>query len=342
MRRGAFERLAPPWEEPIVDSVWAPPTLGQTVELQVPIAPGVRFRWISEFVDVRKDEMFRDIQVTGPFASFDHQHKFEPAGPSASMMEDRIKYSLLGGRMGDSLQHSMARRKLEAAFAYRHRVLHADLSAHKQSTRRGLRVLISGSTGLIGSTLVAFFESGGHDVFRLTRRAPANDHEIEFDTAKGAAHPSEMEGFDAVVHLAGDSIAEGRWTAGKKTLIRDSRVPFTKRLAETLAALKKPPLVFVSASAIGYYGDRADRVLRESDPPGLGFLPDVCVEWEAAAEPASLAGIRVVNLRTGLVLTPKGGALAPMLIPFSVGLGGPLGSGKQWWSAIALDDLIYL
>ncbi|MEO8359556.1 MAG: TIGR01777 family oxidoreductase [Vicinamibacteria bacterium] len=342
MRRGAFERLAPPWEEPIVDSPWAPPTVGKTVDLQVPVAPGVRFRWVSEFVEVRKDEMFRDVQQTGPFASFDHQHKFEPAGPSASMMEDRIKYSLLGGPLGGSLQHSMVRRKLEAAFAYRHRVLHADLTAHNRSTRLGLRVLISGATGLVGGTLVAFLQSGGHDVFRLTRRPPASDHEIEFDPAKGAAHPSEMEDFDAVVHLAGDSIADGRWTAEKKKLIRDSRVPFTKRLAETLAALKKPPRVFISASAIGYYGDRADRVLRESDPPGSGFLPDVCVEWEGATEPTSLAGIRVIHLRTGLVLTPKGGALAPMLIPFKLGLGGPLGSGTQWWSPIALDDLIYL
>jgi uncharacterized protein (TIGR01777 family) len=151
-----------------------------------------------------------------------------------------------------------------------------------------------------------------------------------------------MEGFDAVIHLAGDPIAEGRWTPEKKRLIRDSRVPFTRRLSETLGALERPPAVFVTASATGYYGDRGDRVLRESDPPGEGFLPETCVQWERATEPASSAGIRVVHLRTGLVLTPAGGALVPMLLPFSLGLGGPLGSGRQWWSFIALDDLLYL
>ncbi|MEQ1842094.1 MAG: TIGR01777 family oxidoreductase [Verrucomicrobiales bacterium] len=204
-----------------------------------------------------------------------------------------------------------------------------------------LRILISGATGLVGRSLTSFLESGGHAVHRLTRRPAANDTEIEFDPERGASHPSEMEGFDAVIHLAGDPIAEGRWTPAKKRLIRDSRVPFTRRLAETLGALKKPPSVLVAASATGYYGDRADRVLRESDPPGQGFLPEVCVEWESATEPAAHAGIRVVDLRTGLVLTPAGGALAPMLWPFRLGVGGPLGNGRQWWSFIAIDDLLY-
>jgi uncharacterized protein (TIGR01777 family) len=201
---------------------------------------------------------------------------------------------------------------------------------------------VTGSTGLLGRALVSFLESGGHDVYRLTRRAAANAREIAFDPERGAAHPSEMEGFDAVIHLAGDPIAKGRWTAAKKRRIRDSRVPFTRRLAETLAALTKPPSVLVSASATGYYGDRGDRILRESDPPGLGFLPEVCVQWEGATEPAAQAGIRVVHLRTGLVLSGKGGALEPMLLAFRMGLGGALGRGNQWWSFIALDDLLYL
>jgi uncharacterized protein (TIGR01777 family) len=179
-------------------------------------------------------------------------------------------------------------------------------------------------------------------VHRLTRRAASDPRQIEFDPEKGAAHPSLMEGFDAVIHLAGEPIAEGRWSEEKKRRIRNSRVPFTRRLAETLAALKKPPSVFISSSATGYYGDRGDRVLRESDPTGEGFLPEVCLQWESAAEPAAHAGIRVVQLRTGLVLSGNGGALKPMLLPFSLGLGGPLGPGSQWWSFISLDDLIYL
>jgi uncharacterized protein (TIGR01777 family) len=341
MRRGAFERLAPPWAEPRVISPFTPPAAGGSVELHVPLLPGLEMLWLSDITEVKDGEWFRDVQRTGPFDLFDHTHRFEPKPDGTSVMEDRIRYSLPLGRLGDSLGHSMVRRKLGELFAYRHRVLTRDLSAHRTSAR-AMRVLVTGSTGLVGRALVSFLESGGHTVRRLTRRAARNDSEIEFDPVAGAAHPSEMEGFDSVIHLAGDPIGEGRWTEEKKRLIRESRVPFTRRLSETLAALKQPPAVFISASAVGYYGDRGDRVLRESDPPGEGYLPEVCLQWEGATEPASHAGIRVVNLRTGLVLSGAGGALAPMLLPFSLGLGGRLGSGKQWWSFIALDDLLYL
>lgn len=341
LRRGAFERLAPPWEQPRVVSSFAPPSLGASVELHVPVLPGVDMVWISDITEAREGEWFRDVQRTGPFDLFDHLHRFEPKPDGASVMEDRIRYALPLGRLGDAFGHGLVRRKLEAAFAYRHRVLAKDLSVHARSAR-AMRVLVTGSTGLVGRALVAFLETGGHTVLRLTRRPAGSAGEIEFDPVAGAAHPSEMEGLDAVIHLAGDPIGQGRWTEAKKRSIRDSRVPFTRRLAETLAALKKPPAVFISASAIGYYGDRGDRVLREADSPGEGFLPEVCLQWEGATEPASQAGIRVVHLRTGLVLSPAGGALASMLLPFGLGLGGPLGSGKQWWSFIALDDLLYL
>lgn len=342
MRRGAFERLAPPWEEPRVVSPFTPPVVGRSVELHVPVFPGVRMVWLSDFTEVREGEIFRDVQRTGPFDFFDHTHRFEPKSETTSVMEDSIRYTLPLGRLGDVFGSGLARRKLAATFAYRHRVLAKDLEVHAKAPKGPLRILVTGASGLVGRALTAFLETGGHEVHRLTRRAAANDREIEFDPERGAAHPSEMEGFDAVVHLAGDSIAEGRWTDAKKRLIRESRVPFTRRLAETLGALRKPPAVFVSASATGYYGDRGDRILRESDPPGEGFLPETCVQWEGATEPASAASIRVVQLRTGLVLTPAGGALPPMLTPFGLGLGGPLGSGSQWWSFIALDDLLYL
>lgn len=310
--------------------------------MHVPVLPGVEVVWISDFAEVRQGEMFRDVQRTGPFDLFDHTHRFEPKSDTTSVMEDRIRYALPLGRPGDVFGASMVRKKLAATFAYRHRVLAKDLEVHARAKRGSMRILITGSTGLVGRALMSFLESGGHEVHRLTRISAANDREIEFDPEKGAAHPSQMEGFDAVIHLAGDPIAKGRWTGEKKRLIRDSRVPFTRRLAETLGALDKPPAVLISASATGYYGDRGDRILRESDPPGEGFLPETCVQWEGATEPASSAGIRVVHLRTGLVLTPAGGALEPMLLPFSLGLGGPLGSGGQWWSFIALDDLLYL
>jgi uncharacterized protein (TIGR01777 family) len=298
--------------------------------------------WVSDFVEVREGEWFRDVQRTGPFETFDHTHRFEPAGENTSIMEDRVRYSLPAGAVGNFFGAGLVRKRLDATFAYRHRVLAKDLAVHARAGRGAMRILVTGATGLVGRALVAFLETGGHTVYRLTRGTPKDEREIEFHPEKGAAHPSDMEGFDAVIHLAGDPIAKGRWDDEKKRLIRDSRVPFTRRLAETLGALKKPPSVLIQASATGYYGDRGDRILRESDPPGTGFLPEVCVEWEGASEPAAHAGIRVVHLRTGLVLTPAGGALEPMILPFSLGLGGPLGHGRQYWSFVAMDDLLYL
>jgi len=203
-----------------------------------------------------------------------------------------------------------------------------------------MKVLVTGSTGLIGSALVPFLRAGGHEVVRLVR-APLRVEErvVLWDPEAGKIEPSELEGLDAVVHLAGESIA-GRWTAEKKARIRESRVRGTRFLCETLARLERPPTVLVSASAIGYYGDRGDELLREESPPGRGFLADVATQWEAATEPAAQRGLRVVLLRFGIVLSPRGGALAQMLPPFRLGLGGPIGSGQQYWSWIAIDDVV--
>lgn len=206
--------------------------------------------------------------------------------------------------------------------------------------RDGMKVLVTGSTGLIGSALVPFLRAGGHEVVRLAR-APLRVEEsvVLWDPEAGRIEPSELEGFDAVVHLAGENIA-GRWTTEKRARIRESRIRGTRLLSETLARLERPPTVLVSASAIGYYGDRGDELLREESPPGRGFLAEVATQWEAATEPAAQRGLRVVLLRFGIVLSPRGGALAQMLPPFRLGLGGPIGSGQQYWSWIAIDDVV--
>lgn len=204
-------------------------------------------------------------------------------------------------------------------------------------------VAVTGSTGLLGSALVPLLTSGGHGVVRLVRGAPATtsgERQARWDPDTGAVEPSGLAGVDAVVHLAGESVAGGRWTEARKRRIRESRVPATRRLCETLARQPTPPRVLVCASATGYYGDRGDQVLREESAPGSGFLAEVCREWEAAAEPAARRGIRVVHLRIGLVLNPKGGALAAMLPVFRLGLGGPVGSGAQWMSWIGMDDTL--
>ncbi len=202
-----------------------------------------------------------------------------------------------------------------------------------------MNVLISGATGLIGSALIPELEAGGHRITRLTR-SPEGDEDVRWDPATGEVDAPRLEGHDAVVHLAGESIAEGRWTPEKKRRIMESRRQGTRLLAETLAQLPTPPGVMVSASAVGYYGDRGNELLREDSRPGSDFLAEVCKAWEAAADPAREAGIRVVHPRFGIVLSPKGGALGRTLPIFKLGGGGRIGSGRQWWSWVALDDVV--
>lgn len=203
-----------------------------------------------------------------------------------------------------------------------------------------MKILVSGSHGLVGSALVQSLKSDGHEVFSLVRRPPRSDAEVEWYPDRGSLALSRLEGTDAVVHLAGESIASGRWTANKKQRIRDSRVQATTVLSEALANLKEPPGILISASAIGYYGDRGNLILTEATAPGNDFLAGVCVAWERATEAAAEKGIRVVNARFGIILSAEGGALAKMLPPFRMGVGGRVGSGAQWMSWIALADAI--
>ena len=203
-----------------------------------------------------------------------------------------------------------------------------------------MRVAVSGSTGLVGSEVVAALSAAGHEVARVVRRAPApGEKAVRWDPEQGEVDAAGLEGLDAVVHLAGENIASGRWNAARKAAIRDSRVNGTRLLCGTLAGLARPPKTLVCASAIGYYGDRGEELLTEESPPGAGFLPEVCREWEAATEAAMRKGIRVVALRIGVVLSPRGGALSRMLPPFRAGLGGVFGNGRQYVSWVALDDL---
>ncbi|HEX3282322.1 MAG TPA: TIGR01777 family oxidoreductase [Pyrinomonadaceae bacterium] len=203
-----------------------------------------------------------------------------------------------------------------------------------------MKILISGSHGLVGTSLMDSLISPDHDVYRLVRRYAESDSEIEWSPDRYSIALARLEGFDAVVHLAGESIAEGRWTEEKKKRIRESRVQGTRLLGDALANLTNPPKTFINASAIGYYGDRGDEVLTEKSGPGKDFLSEVCVEWEKATALATEKGIRVVNCRFGIILDAKGGALAKMLPPFRMGVGGKIGSGRQWMSWIALDDVI--
>lgn len=201
-----------------------------------------------------------------------------------------------------------------------------------------MRIAITGSSGFLGTALVRSLEGDGHEVVKVVRRASPAPGEVRWDVEAGTIDAAGLEGVDGVVHLAGAGIADGRWTDDHKRTVRESRTRGTALLADALAGLDARPAVLLSGSAIGYYGDRGDEELTEQSPPGDGFLPDLCVDWEAATAPAEAAGIRVVHLRTGIVLDPDGGALGKQLLPFKLGLGGPAGRGDQWLPWITRAD----
>jgi uncharacterized protein (TIGR01777 family) len=202
------------------------------------------------------------------------------------------------------------------------------------------KILITGASGLIGTRLTRALEASGHTVLKAVRRTPKNDREVFWVPERGEIDKSKLTNLDGVVHLAGANIAGQRWSDSYKQEIRESRVKGTRLIAATIAALDPKPRVFACSSAIGYYGDRGEAVLDESSAPGDGFLPDVCVDWENSTKAAVDAGIRTVLMRTGVVLSPEGGALKSMLLPFKLGAGGILGNGKQYFSWIELDDIV--
>lgn len=339
LRPGALERLLPPWERMEVIERSGPIAEGSRVKLRVKVGL-IRLDWLALHYGFEPGRQFRDVQEKGPFARWVHTHRFHPAGSHDSILEDEIEFALPGGLLGRLAAAGFTRRKLERTFRYRHAVTAGDLERHRMAGGRRLRVAIGGASGLIGSALSSFLESGGHDVSRLVRRQGGRQSDIYYDADSGRIEAEKLEGLDAVVHLAGENVAARRWSPEQKARMRDSRVQTTRLVAETLARLKRPPAVLVNASAIGFYGNRGDEILDEGSSSGVGFLAESCREWEAAVAPAERAGMRVVRLRFGVVLAAAGGALAKMLPPFRLGLGGRLGSGQQFMSWIALDDVI--
>ena len=339
-RIGALPRLVPPWQKVEIEQ---PPTSfgnGSRVIVSVAIGP-FRKRWVAEHFDCVEGEQFCDRQIEGPFKSFTHTHRFLP-GPdeSQSVLEDQINYQLPAGALGTLLLGRKIRRDIERGFAFRHARTRFDLFRHaKYAALPELRIAITGASGSIGSNLVPFLTTAGHDVISLLRRAPNAPNEVQWNPQSGEMDLKAIGKVDVVVHLAGKNIAT-RWTESAKREIYDSRVVATRKICEQLARMDMKPRVLVCASAIGCYGDRGEERLTEESPPGEGWLEKTCVDWEAATQPARDAGIRVVNLRTAIVLSARHGALARMLTPAKLGIAGRVGSGRQWMPWISMDDQI--
>ncbi len=340
-RPGAFERLTPPWERITVEQRTGGIREGARTAVRVRVGPA-KLRWVAVHREYVEGRRFVDEQVEGPFSHWRHEHRFEPLGADMSRCTDRVELSPPLGRLGATASPWLVLPRIERMLKYRHATLRDDLAAHaRHRDRPPLHVAVTGATGLLGSSLVPLLTTGGHRVSPVTRRRNVAGA-IHWDPAAGLIDAAALEGVDAVVHLAGENVGS-RWTDHRKRRIRDSRVEGTMLLAEALAALKRPPRVLVSASGVGSYGNRGDEVLtEEAIPEGAptDFFVELGRDWEGATHPASAAGIRVVILRLGIVLTPAGGALGRMLPPFRLGVGGPLGSGKQWVSWISIDDAI--
>ncbi len=355
-RPGAFARLSPPWQNVSLER-FDGIRPGDRAVIRLGVGPAA-IRWTAEHhaysrACEERDAAceFRDIQVSGPFAAWEHVHRAIPRGPDASELEDDVTYSLPLAPVSELVGGAIAEGQLERMFGYRHRVTQEDLARHATWEDEPWTIAITGSTGLIGSALCAFLGGGGHRIVRLVRSPEAvrqwdrgdrerailwNPGAGEIDTAGLAALAPQ-----AVIHLAGEPVFGFPWSTAKKRRIWESRTQGTMLLSRALAALPTPPEVLISASASGYYGDTGSRPTTETDAQGTGFLAEVCGAWEASTEAAEAAGIRTVHARIGLVLSPAGGMLATLGPLAQTGLAGWPGKGDAFWPWLALDDALY-
>jgi uncharacterized protein (TIGR01777 family) len=336
-RPGTFERLLPPWRRVLVLERTEGIRDGARTRLKVRAA-GLSLAWTLECRDYQSGRRFCDVQLEGPFRFYEHVHEFVPLGTGRCRLRDTVSYAL---PFGGLVARRWFRNELARIFRYRHATTRDDLALHAAyAARARLTVAVTGASGLVGRNLCALLAGGGHRVLRLVRHPARGENEVEWDPQRGVLRPERLSGIDALVHLAGENIGGGRWTQERLERIRKSRVDSTRQLVASLSACRPPPRCLVCASAIGIYGDRGAELLDEQAGPGAGMLPELCQQWEAAAAEAERLGARRVSVRFGVVLSPAGGMLARLLPLFRLGLGGPVGSGRQYVSWISVDDAV--
>jgi len=335
---GAFERLIPPWQE--VRLLEAAPSIDEGTRTVIEIKHGlIRHRWVAEHFKVEEGNSFTDRQVSGPFKEWIHEHQFLGKNGRSTQLVDRLNFTIPGGLAGKMLMESCIEKSITNAFWFRHERTKMDLERllGDRVFRSGLTVLITGHRGLVGRELSALLRSLGYGVRGLSRNPQGKD-EFAWNPLSGEIDERAFDGVCAVVHLAGENVASGRWPASRREAILESRRKGTALIAATMARVCSRKTVLVSASGVNAYPSDG-QPYDEAGPAGDHFLSEVCRAWERATEPASDVGLRVVKLRIGVVLSPRGGALGKMLLPFKLGLGGRLGTGNQMFSWIAIDDL---
>lgn len=337
-RPGALERLLPPWERNTLIRREGSIQPGGKVVLKIHVGP-IPLLWEAHHIEDVPGVHFKDIQHRGPFTKFSHTHSFSNI-ESGCRLDDHIHYSLPGQALLPPFVATQVRKKLQRSFEYRQHVLYEDILLHQKYSQKPLSILISGASGTLGQTLVPMLTTGGHKVYTLVRRKPdAAKQEIYWNPAKREIDTDNLPHVDAVIHLAGEYIGLSRWSEDKKRRVLESRVQGTELLAETIAALPTPPEVFLSASAVGYYGDREGTLLTEEASPGTGFISNVCAKWEKAVLPATKKNIRTICMRLGVGLTPKGGALDRLISTSPLAYIRYFGSGNQYISWMSIDDM---
>ncbi len=337
----ALPRLVPAWSG--VDVLQIPPRLedGAIVTLRVPVPPIGRRKWVSRIEAVEPGVSFVDDQVSGPFKTWRHEHRLSQDGSGRCRLTDSLEFQLPHPPPIRNIGARVVERALVKTFGWRHRRTSQDVARLRETEWIRRKVLLTGASGLVGSSLRTLLDVAGCEVVRLVRRAPdLSRGEFHWDPATGDIDLRAFDGVDVVVNLSGAGIADKRWTSDRKKIIRESRIDSTGLLASAIAGLDGKKPAFICASATGLYGDRPDGRCGEDASPGESFLARTCVEWESAADPARQAGARVAHLRIGVVVACAGGAVSKLRRPVSLGLGGPVGNGRQGMSWIALDDLV--